>query len=92
MSIERDTYFQDYAEQVWRDLIEIIGEPLTNSAANFEEFHRENNKIKLIIAQNTYDLMQQATLSISDQQTRQGGVTLHPNAMLRVVPGVLLNK
>ena len=54
---ERDTHFQHGAEQVWQKLAEIIGEPLVNSSANFEEFQQKVSQIRLILAQYSYDLV-----------------------------------
>ena len=46
----------------------------------------EMDDLYMFIAHRIYDLMRLACVSISNAQMQQGGVRLHPNAMLRAIP------
>jgi hypothetical protein len=83
---DRDTKFQDFAKLLWDELMMAHG-------GSYGYIDVSNDGLdagliadyKRIIAQRAYDLMRSGCIDINNAQMQQGGVTLHPNAMLRAV-------
>ncbi len=84
---ERDTKFLGFAKllqhDMWETEVSIV--PMLRSSPTGQVAQQLAEAIQTLIAQHAYDLMQSGCIDINNAQMRQGGVTLHPHAMLRAV-------
>lgn len=84
---DRDTHFQGFAELLYPDLAKLFVALYSSRVMGDEEQAKQAEVfIKEFLTQRVYDLEVQACLTINNEQMKSGGIRLHPNAMLRVIP------
>jgi len=78
---DRDTHFANAAKLLYDE----IGKLDTRTIQTWGDYTSFDVAAKKLIAQFAYDLVEQACIDISNSQIEQGGVHIHPRAMLRAV-------